>query len=66
MRTSWWGESVTSIIVVSRVRQARPLAERIEMWQGAIGELLSAGSAYRVFELTDEGVLVPWRIDSDT
>ena len=54
------GEAVASIVVVSRVRQARRLAERIELWRRAIGELLRTPHFQRLFELTDEGVLMPW------
>lgn len=56
-----FGESVGSIVVVSRVRQARPLAERIEVWRRAVGELVQTPRAERLFELTDEGVLMPWQ-----
>lgn len=56
-----FGESVASIVVVSRVRQARRLTERIEVWRRAVGELLSTPQSLRLFELTDEGVLMPWR-----
>ncbi len=50
-----------AIVVVSRVRQSRPLAERIAVWRGAVAELVRAPSVDRLFELTDEGFLVPWR-----
>lgn len=56
-----FGESVASIVVVSRVRQARRLTERIEVWRRAVGTLLSTPQSLRLFELTDEGVLMPWR-----
>ena len=56
-----FGESVASIVVVSRVRQARRLTERIEVWRRAVGELLSTPQSLRLFELTDKGVLLPWR-----
>jgi hypothetical protein len=56
-----FGESDASIVVVSRVRQARRLTERIEVWRRAVGELLSTPQSLRLFELTDEGVLMPWR-----
>jgi hypothetical protein len=45
--------------VISRVRQARPLAERIDVWCGAIRELLRLSSAERLFELDDNGTLRP-------
>jgi hypothetical protein len=55
-----FGEAVSSIVVVSRVRQARPLAERIDLWHRAVEELLRIPHTQRLFELTDEGVLLPW------
>jgi len=54
------GEPVAAVVVVSRVRQARPLGERIEVWRGAVAELLRTPQTQRLFELTDEGVLLPW------
>lgn len=56
-----FGSSVPAIVVVSRVRQARPLAERIEVWRTAVQELLSTARTERLFELTDDGLLVPWQ-----
>ena len=55
-----FGESVAAIVMVSRVRQSRRLAERIEVWRGAVRELLRSPHAHRLFELTDQGVLMPW------
>ena len=56
-----FGEPVSSVVVVSRVRQARLLNDRIEVWRMAVGELNRTPPAHRLFELTDEGMLVPWR-----
>ena len=47
------------IILVSRVRQARPLADRIAIWDRAIRELLERATSERLFELTDDGQLLP-------
>lgn len=56
-----FGVPVPAIVVISRVRQARPLAERIEVWRDAVRDLRNRPSAERLFELTDNGVLLPWR-----
>jgi predicted nuclease of predicted toxin-antitoxin system len=56
-----FGELVAATVVVSRVRQARRLTERIEVWRRAVAELVRTPEGQRLFELTDEGVLVPWR-----
>jgi hypothetical protein len=56
-----FGEAVPAIVVVSRVRQARRLAERIRVWRTAVLALVRAPLQERLFELTDDGVLLPWR-----
>lgn len=49
-----------AIIVVSRVRQTRPLRERIEIWRSAVEDLIADPPAERRFELADDGSLIPW------
>jgi hypothetical protein len=56
-----FGTSVPAVIVISRVRQARSLKDRIEVWRAAIRQLIQEPRTEKLFELTDEGVLVPWR-----
>jgi hypothetical protein len=56
-----FGASVPAVIVISRVRQARPLKDRIEVWRAAIRRLIQEPRTEKLFELTDEGVLLPWR-----
>ena len=48
-------------VVVSRIRQARPIADRIAMCQQAIHGLIATPRAERLFELTDDGMLLPWK-----
>jgi hypothetical protein len=55
-----FGSPVEATIIVSRVRQSRGLAERVEVWRKAIATLNAAVQTTRVFELSDEGVLEPW------
>lgn len=55
------GKSVPATIVVSRVRQARQLDDRVEVWRSAARELVKAPRVEKVFELTDQGILIPWR-----
>jgi hypothetical protein len=54
------GDAVAATIVVSRVRQARSLMERIQLWRSAVTVLLASPQKVRRFELTDDGVIVPW------
>ena len=58
------GEAVAATIVVSRVRQVRSLAERIQVWRTAVQRLVSMDRATRRYELTDDGALVPWSTSS--
>ena len=55
-----FGTSVDAIIVVSRVRQSRRLADRIDVWRKALANLSATAQTTRVFELSDEGVLNAW------
>jgi len=56
-----FGESVPALVVLSRVRQARGLAERIEVWRTAVRDLIEKPRPERLFELLDDGTLLPWR-----
>jgi hypothetical protein len=56
-----FGESVAALIVVSRVRQSRLLKERIAIWRTAVRQLAEVPPAGRLFELLDNGMLLPWR-----
>lgn len=56
------GEPVAAFVVVSRVRQSRELADRIEAWRAAVQALIKSEPTSRLFELTDDGALVPWPV----
>src|SRR5215203_763453 len=56
------GEPVAALIVVSRVRQSRKLADRIQVWRVAVQSLLKIETTTRLFELTDDGTLAPWSV----
>jgi hypothetical protein len=58
------GPPVQAAIIVSRLRQSRSLAERIDVWNACIREVLEGGRAERLFELMDDGTLVPWQVIS--
>lgn len=47
-------------VVVSRVRQSRRLAERVDVWRRAVIDLLQNPRAERRFELMDDGYLLAW------
>lgn len=53
-----------ALVVVSRLRQSQPLADRISLWSRAVHTLLQGPQAARVFELTETGQLSPWRSPS--
>lgn len=47
-------------VVVSRVRQSRRLADRIDVWRRAVLDLFQNPRAERRFELMDDGRLLAW------
>lgn len=49
-----------AIVVLSRVRQARRLVERVDVWRRAILELIQQPRPERRFELMDDGYLLAW------
>ena len=53
------GPSEFAIVVVSRVRQSRPIADRIAIWHQAVRDLSAAPQTERLFELSDDGALIP-------
>ena len=55
------GETVAAVVVLYRVRQSRPLKERIDVWRKACHELAQTPRVERLFQLTNEGVLLPWQ-----
>jgi hypothetical protein len=60
------GETSRAIVVLSRIRQSRPLKDRIEIWRNCVRELLQASKPERLYELLDNGALSPWHASSDT
>lgn len=54
------GKPVVATVVVSRVKRSRRLAERVEIWRRAIHQLGSNPRPELLFELMDDGRLVPW------
>jgi predicted nuclease of predicted toxin-antitoxin system len=57
------GSEVAATVVVSRVRQARPIEDRIRVWRSAVKQLADTTHDIRLFELADDGTLVPWSAD---
>jgi hypothetical protein len=53
------GERVAAMVMVSHVRQARPLTERVDVWRTAVHSLANGPQTARLFELSDDGVLLP-------
>lgn len=49
-----------TIIVISRVRQSRPILERVTLWIEKVQAILHNPPRHRVVELLDSGDLVPW------
>jgi len=53
-----------STIIVSRVSQGLPIARRVEIWFAALEAFRSRRPAGDVFELLDNGEVVPWQLKS--
>ena len=60
-----FSEPTRAVIVVSRVRQARRLVERVDIWRRAIRVLLEAPRTEQRFELLDDGTLLRWEQAAD-
>lgn len=60
-----FSQPTDALIVVSRVRQARRIVERVEIWRRAIRALLEALRTAQRFELLDDGTLLPWEQAAD-
>ncbi len=52
-------------IVISQVRQSRPIHERVEIWLRAIEEIVAGRAAEQLFDLLDSGELIPWQVTTN-
>lgn len=50
---------VRAAVIISRIPQAWPIAERFELWLGAIHTFLGSRPPGRVFDLLETGELAP-------
>jgi predicted nuclease of predicted toxin-antitoxin system len=51
-----------AIVLISRVRQSRPIRERVTLWFSTVQGILDSHPGHRVLELLDSGDLIPWAI----
>jgi hypothetical protein len=49
-----------AVVLVSSVRQSRPIADRVAVWLNAVQKILANPPANRLLEVTDAGAMVPW------
>jgi predicted nuclease of predicted toxin-antitoxin system len=54
----------SSAVIVSRVTQSLPLSVRVEAWLKAIREYFSRDWNEKLFEVFDDGKLLPWQVRS--
>jgi hypothetical protein len=54
------GKPTVARVVISRVKQSRRLDERVQIWRQAIHDILAAPRPESLFELMDDGRLLPW------
>jgi hypothetical protein len=55
-------DGLVAQVIVSRVLQSRPIGERVELWVAVLERFVAEPPPERVFDLLDDGTLVPWRI----
>jgi hypothetical protein len=51
-----------SAVIISRVTQSLPLGIRVETWLKAVRDYFSREWNERLFEVFDDGRLVPWQV----
>jgi hypothetical protein len=49
-------------VMISRVPQSLPIAQRVELWSHAINAFLEQPSAGKLFELLPDGRVVEWEV----
>jgi Domain of unknown function (DUF5615) len=49
-----------AVVLVSSVRQSRPIADRVAVWLKAVLEILANPPQSRLLEVIDAGSVVPW------
>jgi len=49
-------------VIVSRVTQSLPIGARVEIWLKAIREYFSHEWPEKLFEVFDDGKLLPWKV----
>jgi predicted nuclease of predicted toxin-antitoxin system len=49
-------------IIISRLPQRLPIAQRVEIWLKALADFRERKPAQRLFDLTPDGRIVPWEI----
>jgi predicted nuclease of predicted toxin-antitoxin system len=54
--------TVAGQVVISRVRQERTVAERIELWTAALASLRRDKRPERLLDLLDDGRILAWEI----
>ena len=47
-------------IIISRVRQSLPIQQRVDLWFRALDEFLLSPPREKVFELLENGDILPW------
>ena len=50
------------IVIISRVRQSLPIQQRVALWTDAIEGFLSKRPSGKLFDLLEDGTIVPWKI----
>ena len=55
-----FSKDIAALVLLSRVRQARPLRQRIDIWPHVVRDLIERPPSERRLELLDDGTVIPW------
>lgn len=56
---------VRGIVIISRVRQNLPIQRRVDIWFNALQEFIVRQPVERLFDLLEDGRIIPWQIHKD-
>lgn len=48
-------------VIISRIRQNLPIRQRVEIWFAALTEFVSRAYVENLFDLIEDGRIIPWK-----
>lgn len=49
-------------VIISRVRQNLPIRQRVEIWFAALNDFVSRSYMENLFDLIEDGRIIPWKV----